>query len=229
VAHDWQAETPSPEPPNLVGAPRVVLAADRLRDAQVETLPEKNLRLMKTEVAPRVVSALQGLARKGRITLNEADTYAAGSWIVAVFDIDWGTLGWKSRLRYRFDVFSRLTMVWWDDWGKNQWRDIEPTKPIILMIDWPVHRKLEFPVPALQQATPQLRALPRTTGVCAPPRPRPGKPTPWPLSAAISSTPWTPTPSATDRSKARPPGASAGCCRSETRWSALQSHVSTQH
>lgn len=97
----------------------MVLAADRFLDAQVETLPENNLRLMKTEVAPRVVSALQGLARSGRITLNEADTYAAGSWIVAVFDIDWGALGWKSRLRYRFDVFSRLTMVWWDDWGKN--------------------------------------------------------------------------------------------------------------
>jgi RNA polymerase sigma factor (sigma-70 family) len=121
--------------------PKAVLAPVRLPPslvvpaAVVESLPEQNLRLLRTDIGPKVCAALGPLGPADQaITLIEADAY--DSRVKCVVE---GCLqprvpgaGTKSRLAFYFDTGTRRTHVYYDRAADGNWKSIDLEKPVIL-------------------------------------------------------------------------------------------------
>jgi hypothetical protein len=128
----WTA--PAPLPPNPSAGARAPADPD-----PAESVPDRNLRVFRSEVLPRQREALRPLALGGgEVVLRSVEAYDVR--ITCVYELRHkapGLPGWSSALRLGHNTHDRLepkrhTGLDFDPCNRGDWKPIDPKRPVVL-------------------------------------------------------------------------------------------------
>jgi RNA polymerase sigma-70 factor (ECF subfamily) len=158
VATSKTDASPQPDPPNN---PQTIAP---VAEPSEETLTDKNLRLLRTVVAPKVCEALQPLALAGgTFKVIETDTYDSRARCVVEVNNEKSItgLGKVSRVAVYYDSYLRHSYVYFDAMGDGKWKWIDVKRPLVLFrideLNWEMVVKLN----RLEQAVQAFEELPK--------------------------------------------------------------------
>jgi RNA polymerase sigma factor (sigma-70 family) len=133
-------------------------AAAGRAEATTESLPDRNARVLRDEILPRVVEALRPLALNGGdVRVTRLETFDFRSWFEV--ELRHGKLPFGpsvTRLRVYFDTDNGAEYVFIDTLGTGRFELLRPNEPIILLLQ----PRLALRVDPLDRAIAALRELP---------------------------------------------------------------------
>jgi RNA polymerase sigma factor (sigma-70 family) len=111
----------------------------------VESLPDKNLRILRAEVLPRVCAALRPMVASGG-EVRVVSTRAEGTVVEAVLEAEHQIGPWRprSRARLRYCVLVRDLSAEYDALGRGDWKPINLHTPIWLGIGREANRPVRL-------------------------------------------------------------------------------------
>jgi RNA polymerase sigma factor (sigma-70 family) len=143
---------PAPKAPSAAAPP-----------AAPESVPTRNLRVFREEVAPRLVEALAGVTiGGGDATLESVEAFdtRVDCTFLLVHKLP-SAPGWWSRVRLIHDVDMRRTIHRFDLYGDGKYRPIEPHRPIILWRDPLFQTEVVMKVAVTDQVAAAFARLPK--------------------------------------------------------------------
>jgi len=161
----WVTATPEPVAQADPMAPVIAPAAPRIAQPTEEALADKNLRLLRAEVMPRVLPAVRSfLAGDGELRVVQERAFDSQVILELEGKRRTATGERVSRLRLRYCVFIRSVNMWTDIGATGHWKEIEPRRPIILAqwggVNSP-RREIYFRVPWIDEVVKAFDRLPR--------------------------------------------------------------------
>jgi RNA polymerase sigma factor (sigma-70 family) len=161
----WVTATPEPLAQADPMAPVIAPAAPRIAQPPEEALTDKNLRLLRAEVRPRVLVAVRSfLAGDGELRVVQERAF--DSQVILELEGKRRTAAGGesiSRLRLRYCIFVRSVNVWTDIGATGHWKEIDPRRPVILAqwggVNSP-RREIYFQVPWINDVVKAFHRLP---------------------------------------------------------------------
>jgi RNA polymerase sigma factor (sigma-70 family) len=149
------------------------LAPEIARADEPESLQQRNLRLLRAEVEPKIVEALRSLI-KGKGEVSIVSRAANGHHVICSAEvrnfIDQPDRTYVSRHRFVYDMLSDGFTLFSDPHGNGEFRSIDPNRPIILSRNPNTGKEIVVKIPALEEIerafqliSPDIRAVAECT------------------------------------------------------------------
>jgi RNA polymerase sigma-70 factor (ECF subfamily) len=130
---------------------------------ELETVPDRNLRVFRAEVLPRQLAALKGVTfGNGGVELEKVEVFDTRLRCDYVLHHRPDNApAWKSRIRFDHNTIDRGSGVYFDLFGRGEGKPLDTKKPIILWRNPVTGYEVVVPVACLEEARVAFDLLPR--------------------------------------------------------------------